>query len=173
MTAVLPNFRLLVPLASGSLASNPNTANMVHLISFKAYLSRFMAASAKLAPFLYDQMMPYMQASATAATQQCDGGNGGNSCGLQWTKGVEYDNNPGVGQQMAALEIVQSLLIKDSPAPVSADAGGTSKGDASAGTGSDDSTLPTTVTGKITTADKAGAGILTAIVVCGTLGGAW
>lgn len=114
-----------------------------------------------------------MQASATAASQQCDGGSDGTSCGLQWTKNSTYDGNTGVGQQMAALEIVQSLLIKNSVAPVTADTGGTSKGDASAGTGSDDSTLPAANTSKITTADKAGAGILTALVVIGTLSGAW
>jgi mannan endo-1,6-alpha-mannosidase len=141
--------------------------------SFKAYLARFMAAASKLAPFLYDQMEPYMQASATAATQQCDGGSDGTSCGLQWTKGSQYDGMTGVGQQMAALEIVQSLLIQKSPSTVSAKQGGTSKGDASAGTGGDDSTLSDATTTKIGTSDKAGAGILTALAAIGTLGGAW
>lgn len=142
--------------------------------SFKAYLARFMAAAAKLAPFLYSEMEPYMQASATAATQQCDGGSDGTSCGLQWTKGSQYDGSTGVGQQMAALEIVQSLLINKASPPVSADTGGTSKGDASAGTGGDDdSTLSDASTNKIDTSDKAGAGILTALATIGTLGGAW
>lgn len=133
-----------------------------------------MAASSKVAPFLYDQVLPYLQASATAASQQCSGGNGGTSCGLQWTKNSTYDGLTGVGEEMAALEIVQSLLVKNAVSPVTADTGGTSKGDASAGTGgSDDSTLSDASTAKISTADRAGAGILTALVIIGTLGGAW
>lgn len=133
-----------------------------------------MAASSKLAPFLYDQMLPYLQASAIAAAQQCDGGTNGTQCGLRWTLGTQYDGLTGAGEEMAALEVVQSLLIKNSAAPVTATTGGTSVGDASAGTGSaDDTTLPSAITGKITTADRAGAGILSALVIGGTLGGAW
>lgn len=131
-----------------------------------------MASSSKVAPFLYDQVMPYMQASATAASEQCDGAD--NACGLQWTKNSTYDGTAGVGQQMAALEIIQGLLVQKSASPVTADTGGTSKGDPTAGTGGDDdSTLSDAITSKISTADRAGAGILSAVVVVGTLGGAW
>lgn len=140
--------------------------------SFKAYLSRFMAASTKVAPWLYDQVRPYIEASAVAAAQQCSGGTDGVTCGLEWTKNTTYDGKYGVGEQMAALEVIQATLIQKSSSPVGADTGGTSQGDPSAGTGGDDDSggAPTSV---ITTADRAGAGILTAFVIISTLGGMW
>lgn len=138
--------------------------------SFKAYLARFMAASTKSAPFLYDQTMTYLDASAVAAAKICDGGDTGTTCGLSWTKGT-YDGNYGVGEQMAALEAVQSTLIKKAVAPVSSTTGGTSQGDPGAGTGGDsDPAAPQT---KITTADRAGAGILTCLLCIGTVTGGY
>ncbi|PPJ52333.1 hypothetical protein CBER1_10223 [Cercospora berteroae] len=139
--------------------------------SFKAYLSRFMAISTKYAPFLYDQIRPYIEASAVAAGQQCSGGTSGNSCGLQWTQNTTYDGLTGVGEQMAALEIIGALMINEVAAPVSAKTGGTSQGDPNAGTGGDkDPADPVT---PITTADRAGAGILTFLALAGTLGGSY
>lgn len=139
--------------------------------SFKAYLARFMAASTKSAPFLYDQMIDYLDASAVAAAAQCDGGTDGVTCGMSWTKNSTYDGTYGVGEQMAALEIVQSTLIKKATAPVSSTTGGTSQGDPSAGTGGDsDPSEPTSV---ITTADRAGAGIVTGVLVIFTICGGY
>jgi mannan endo-1,6-alpha-mannosidase len=103
--------------------------------SFKAYLARFMASSAKVAPWLYDTVRPYIEASAVAAAAQCSGGDDGVTCGLRWTDNSTWDGSHGVGQQMAALEIVQALLIDVSSAPVTADNGGTSAGNPDAGKG--------------------------------------
>lgn len=97
-----------------------------------------MASSTKVAPWLYDMVRPYLEASAVAAAAQCDGGTDGVTCGLKWTENSTWDGTYGVGQQMGALEIVQSLLIQQSSAPVTADNGGTSAGDSSAGTGTFD-----------------------------------
>lgn len=136
--------------------------------SFKGYLARWMAAATVRAPFTYPALMPLLQSSATAAINTCTGGPDGNSCGLEWTKNA-FDGSLGVGEQMSVLEVVQSLLSPTVPGPVSANNGGTSKGDPSAGTGG---TTPTGLqTGDITTADKAGAGILTIMVVVGFVGG--
>lgn len=140
--------------------------------SFKAYLARWMAATTQLAPFTYKQIMPKLQASATAAAQQCSGGATGNVCGLQWTKGTAYDGSFGVGEQISALEVIQSNLITKVAAPVTHNTGGTSKGNPSAGTGGD-TTAPGIQTGTITTGDKVGAGFLTTLVLVAVVGGAW
>ncbi|KAI6812247.1 mannan endo-1,6-alpha-mannosidase [Hortaea werneckii] len=138
--------------------------------SFKAYLSRWMAASTKFAPFVYDLVTPNLQASAQAAAQSCSGGDDGVTCGTRWTTGG-WDNTWGVGQQMNALEVVQGMLIQKATGPVSNETGGISRGDPSAGTGGD--SAPGTPSSQITTGDKAGAGILTAVILIGLLGGAW
>lgn len=138
--------------------------------SFKAYLARWMAATTVRAPFTYNALMPLLNASAVAAVNTCTGGPDGNSCGLQWTTGA-FDGSLGVGEQMSVLEVVQSLLTQTVPGPASANNGGTSKGNPGAGTGG---TAPTGIqTGTITTADKAGAGILTILVVFAFVGGLW
>ena len=144
----------------------------VDQLSFKAYLSRWMAATTKVADWTSNQLMPIIQASASAAAQQCSGGDNGRMCGLRWTQGSTWDGTYGVGQQMAALEVIQSNLISKVAGPVTNSTGGTSQGDPSAGTSSS-SQEPQGLTDKITTGDKAGAGILTTIVLVGILGGAW
>ena len=140
-------------------------------LSFKAYLSRWMAASTKYAPFVSDLVNTYLVASAQAAAKSCSGGNDGVTCGTKWTTGV-WDGAYGVGQQMNALEVIQGLLIDASAGPVGNRTGGISVGNPSAGTGGDDSN-PGAPTSLITTGDKAGAGILTAIIIVTLLGGAW
>lgn len=140
--------------------------------SFKAYLSRFMAASTKPAPFLSAQVEPYLIASAQAAAAQCDGGTDGVTCGMKWTQGSVWDGSYGVGQQMAALEVIQALLIKQTSAPVTGSTGGTSTGDNNAGT-ENYGAGPRPVLPGITTADRGGAWALTVGIVLGTLGGVW
>ncbi|KAK0800552.1 hypothetical protein LTR02_002741 [Friedmanniomyces endolithicus] len=138
--------------------------------SFKAYLSRWMAASSKVAPFVADLVALQLQTSAKAAAASCSGGNDGVTCGTKWTVGA-WDNTWGVGQQMNALEVIQGLLIDSVPGPVSNTTGGISVGNPAAGTGGD--TNPGAPTGRISTGDRAGAGILTAGILVALLGGAW
>ncbi|KAI6708730.1 hypothetical protein B2J93_1293 [Marssonina coronariae] len=130
--------------------------------SFKAYLSRWMAATTKMAPHTSDLIMAKLAPSAKAAALQCSGGDNGRTCGLKWTMGATWDGSYGVGQQMAALEIVQSNLITRVAGPVSNATGGTSVGDPSAGSDYSNTYNPLT---PATTGDKAGAGILTALVL--------
>lgn len=138
--------------------------------SFKAYLARWMAATMKLVPSTSSYILPKLQASAQAAAEQCDGGTDGTTCGFQWTDNSTYDDNTGLGQEMSALSVIQSMLISEAPELLTNDTGGTSTGDASAGdTSTSDSTG--TVDTPVTTSDRAGAGILTAIVISGVLGG--
>ncbi|CAK4032596.1 glycoside hydrolase family 76 [Lecanosticta acicola] len=138
--------------------------------SFKAYLSRWMVATTKVAPWTHDTIMPLIQASAQAAAKSCSGGDDGITCGTKWTTG-KWDGAYGVGQQMNALEVIQSNLIDNVQGPVGNKTGGTSKGNPAAGTGGDGN--PSAPQSVITTSDRAGAGVVTALVLIGLLGGAW
>lgn len=150
-------------------ACEPNGNCNVDQLSFKAYLSRWMAATTKVAPWTSDQILPLLASSAQAAAQSCSGGNDGNVCGTKWTQ-AGWDGTFGVGQQMSALEVIQSNLIKKVAGPVSNSTGGTSKGNPSAGTGT---TVHVEPPHAITTGDKAGAGVLTAVVIVSLLGGGY
>jgi mannan endo-1,6-alpha-mannosidase len=77
----------------------------------------------------------------------------------------------GVGEQMSALEVIQSNLIERVKGPLSSETGGTSKGDASAGQASDKEEQ-VILTG-VTKADRIGAGILTAVLSIITFAAAW
>ena len=122
-------------------ACEPNGNCNVDQLSFKAYLSRWMAATTKVAPWTSDQILPLLASSAQAAAQSCSGGNDGNVCGTRWTQ-AGWDGTFGVGQQMSA----------------------------SAGTGT---TVHVEPPHAITTGDKAGAGVLTAVVIVSLLGGGY
>ncbi|KAI9750954.1 MAG: hypothetical protein M4579_006234 [Chaenotheca gracillima] len=139
--------------------------------SFKAYLSRWLAASTKVAPFITNQVMPLLQASARGAAQQCSGGTDGVTCGIKWTQAA-WDGSYGVGEQMSALEVIQSNLISKVPGPATAKKGGTSKGDPGAGAGGDN-VPPGVQTEKITSGDRVGAGFLTTLICVGVIGGAY
>lgn len=143
----------------------------VDQMSFKAYLARWMAATTKMAPFTYDAVQAKLASSATAAAEQCSGGNNGRMCGLRWTMGATWDGSFGVGQQMSALEVIQSNLINQVGGPVTNATGGTSKGDPTAGGGNDAKAALGYIT--VTSGDRVGAGFLTTVVLIGVLGGAW
>jgi mannan endo-1,6-alpha-mannosidase len=147
----------------------PPTCN-TDMLSFKAYLSRWMAAATKVAPFIHDQVMKTLMTSAKAAALQCSGGANGRACGLQWTKGATWDGTTGVGQEMAALEVIISTQIDRIKSPVTNSTGGTSVGNNNAGSGSGGAATGLVDT-PTTTGDKAGAGILTAIMLVGMVGG--
>ncbi|KAJ8098914.1 glycoside hydrolase [Lipomyces tetrasporus] len=136
--------------------------------SFKAYLSRFMGLTAILAPWTYDTIYAHLvNTTVNGITQSCTGGRDGVTCGTSWL--VEgWDNTWGLGQQMSALETVQNLLINQVPAPYTATTGGSSPG----GNGGRRQTGYVT-TGIVSTGDRAGAGILTSIVLLMMLGAAW
>jgi mannan endo-1,6-alpha-mannosidase len=139
--------------------------------SFKAYYSRWLAATAKLVPYTHDNIITEFKTSAVAAVSTCSGGPTGTACGLRWTEGPVHDGSLGVGEQMAVMEIVQSNLVDSAPAWKSEVLGtGTSKGDVNAGAGLTD-TQHLVNNNRVTTTDKVGAGILTALVLLGVIGG--
>ncbi|ORY08540.1 glycosyl hydrolase family 76-domain-containing protein [Clohesyomyces aquaticus] len=97
--------------------------------SFKAYLARFMAKTALLAPFTKEKITNYLRKSAVAAAKSCSGPQ--DACGSKWYTGG-YDGTAGVGQQLSALEVTQALLmIKKNQMP---------------GTGGDQKPSPTSAT---------------------------
>jgi mannan endo-1,6-alpha-mannosidase len=139
--------------------------------SFKAYLSRWMAATTKWAPWTYDRIKPLLASSATAAATQCTGGSNGRMCGLKWANSSgAWDGTTGVGQQMAAMEIVLANMIQQADSPVTNSTGGTSVGN-SGGGGTDIGRidpLGSEVFAPLTTGDMAGA-IICTVVVCAAI----
>ncbi|KAJ5311933.1 Mannan endo-1-6-alpha-mannosidase DCW1 [Penicillium antarcticum] len=137
----------------------------VDQLSFKAYLSRWLAEVTQYAPYTYDQVMAYLRPTAEAAVKQCQGGERGTSCGMRWSSGT-YDGTTGVGQQMGTLEVLQALLTSDVGGALTSTTGGTSESNPAAGTG-DNKTDTDVPERQLTTADRAGAGILTVVGVSG------
>lgn len=135
----------------------------VDQLSFKAYLSRWMAETTQLAPHTYEAIMTKLRTTAQAAIRQCQGGESGAYCGFRWASDT-YDGTRGVGQQMGVLEVLQGLLVSNMSSPYTSKTGGTSEGNNAAGTDTEDKTTPFEYS-SITTADKAGAGIVTALIV--------
>ncbi|TQV92093.1 hypothetical protein V2A60_004393 [Cordyceps javanica] len=143
--------------------------------SFKAYLSRWLAAATQWAPHTYNTIIPYLRASAKAAVSQCVGGSNGRMCGLKWgNNDGKYDGSTGVGQQMAALEVLLSTSIKSRKTPLTADTGGTSKGDVNAGSGDIGRKDPVPSFSPPTSAMKAAAAFITLAILTGITGAiAW
>lgn len=121
-----------------------------------------MAASAQVAPFILDQVMPKLRTSASAAARTCTGGSDHSTCGMKWTSG-QWDQSDDVGVQMSVLEVMQATLVGGVAPPVTEDNGGTSKGDPSAGTESG-GPRPHSRRTDTSTANRAGAGILTILM---------
>lgn len=71
---------------------------------------------------------------------------------------------------MSALQVIQSNLIQSAGSPVGNNTGGTSPGNPAAGT---IDANPVAQLAAITTADRAGAGVVTTIIIILTLGVVW
>ncbi|KAK1758476.1 glycosyl hydrolase [Echria macrotheca] len=141
--------------------------------SFKAYLGRWMASSIKFAPWISGRVKPLLKASAEAAVSTCTGGSNGKMCGLKWTEPGKWDGTTGVGQQMAVMQMALSGLIDESPDPVT-HAQGVSVGNPSAGGQDVGKTDPFAIIygdEPVTVAGKAGAAILTTLVLLGLIAG--
>ncbi|GAW13075.1 hypothetical protein ANO14919_024530 [Xylariales sp. No.14919] len=130
------------------------------MLTYKGFLHRWMAYTAKLVPSVSDRIMNLTMTSAKAAVAQCTGGDNGRQCGFHWSSG-KFDGLLGAGQQMDALGVLSALLALDAAAPVTNTTGGTSAGDPDAGTKRN----PYMELSAITTGDRAGAGILTVAAI--------
>ncbi|GAP91324.1 putative glycoside hydrolase family 76 protein [Rosellinia necatrix] len=139
--------------------------------SFKAYLSRWMAATTKWAPWTFSRVKTLLRNSAVAAVKQCTGGDNGRMCGLKWANNSgAWDGTMGVGQQMAAMEVVLANMIEQAAEPLTDGTGGTSAGDPSAG-GSDDGRVDPVGWhyGPIRNGDRVGAGFVTFFILAALL----
>ena len=138
--------------------------------SFKSIFSRMLGFTSIMAPFTASSIDPLIKTSAEAAARTCSGGTDGHTCTLNWQL-TTHDDYYGLGEQMCALEVIQTLLIHDRPAPYKANNGGTSQGNANAGLDS----LTTNVLKNelnIKQKDRAGAAIITAVILGSLAGGA-
>jgi len=163
--------------------------------AFKGYTVRWMAVSSQLASFIRPNISTILAASAQGAAQQCVGKspNSGGSltpagssnapaggdtwCGRRWYQ-TTWDTYNGYGEQMSAASVFQNNLItmdgSTVPPPITAKEGGTSESHPDAGSNDQDSNTlnqPAVLTQKITTADKAGAAIMTLLALAIVAGG--
>ncbi|KKA26139.1 hypothetical protein TD95_004884 [Thielaviopsis punctulata] len=142
--------------------------------SFKTYLIGWMAKTAQLVESTRETVSSLLLTTGQAAVKTCTGeptawkGLANTACGQKWYTG-SYDGLNGVGEEMSALAAVMYNLYPDAHFPYSAKIGGNSTGNVNAGGSSTNSNGQVIV--KITTADKAGAAILTVLVISGLLGG--
>lgn len=153
-------------------ACEPRLTCSPDMFSFKSYLTRWLAQTTQIAPFTRDTILPALKTSAIAAAKQCSGGSNGRTCGLSWSKGTDWDGTQGVGQQMAAMSVIFTNLLQfdteqQIAPPLTNSSGGTSTGNPSAG--SQSVSNPTEIA-PATTADRAGAGILTTVVLVSITG---
>lgn len=128
--------------------------------SFRAYFARFMGLTAQLVPETQSQIMSWMNTSALAAAQSCSGGTDGHTCGINWSYDG-WDGWYGLGEQIDALEVILNSQILSKDKPYTHNTGGTSTGSGDAGSKTTATNVaPLNITGK----DKAGAGVLTAVL---------
>ncbi|GAB7364033.1 hypothetical protein MBLNU230_g4590t1 [Neophaeotheca triangularis] len=144
-------------------------------LSFRSYLARWLAVTTQLVPALADRIWPYLIASAEGAAAQCTGGANNQLCGAEWNS-TTWDGTQGMGEAMSALAVVQSMMLrvdKDLKPPYTLDTGGKSESNPDAGTDHKEDPTRLEIPKEVTTGDKAGAGILTAIVLITILGGSY
>ncbi|KAK6353190.1 hydrolase 76 protein [Orbilia brochopaga] len=152
--------------------------------SFKAYLARWMGYTAQVAPYTYDDIMPRLRKNAQLAAATCTGQPGGTACGLKWNIGAQWDGKYGLGEQLSALEVIQNTAPFVAPRGAGAGAvvdkeQGTSRSNPGAmGTrggvhNRNSQYLPYRLpTYTITNTDRAGAAIITLLVIAGVSFGA-
>ncbi|KAL2163587.1 hypothetical protein VTH06DRAFT_5645 [Thermothelomyces fergusii] len=136
--------------------------------SFKGYMHRALATVAVLAPFTFDTVVKTLRSSTEGCVSSClaDG-----TCGFRWDTG-EYDGDVAAGpagQQMSALAALSTILIEKEKAlkgPLTNTTGGTSQGDPNAGQKFEGVEPPR----EITAGDRAGASIVTAVVLASFMG---
>ncbi|EPY49582.1 mannan endo-1,6-alpha-mannosidase [Schizosaccharomyces cryophilus OY26] len=127
--------------------------------AFKGMLARYLSYTMQLAPYTSETIMSYLHASAKAAAKACSGGYDAVTCGNRWTwNNGTWDNNYGLGEQLSALEVIQSVLTPQYTTLLSLDTGARSKSNPSAG---QDTQVNYSVPAA-TKSDKGWAGFLTA-----------
>ena len=136
--------------------------------SFKGYMHRALATVAVVAPFTADTVLRTLRSSTEGCIKSCkaDG-----TCGFRWNTG-EYDGDVAkgpAGQEMSALAALSTMLLAHEgfmKGPLTNTTGGTSQGNPNAGSRyTDVEPMP-----DITTGDRAGAAIVTVVVLVSFVG---
>lgn len=130
---------------------------------FKSFLASWLTTLTEIVPYTANEVIPKILGSAQAAAKQCSGGKSGSDCGRRWYQGT-WDGTTSMESDMSALSIFSSSMIihKNSKGPLTSETGGSSKSDPTAGSGAAND--PTKLA-PITTADRAGAGIVTVLFI--------
>jgi mannan endo-1,6-alpha-mannosidase len=133
---------------------------------FKSFFARALGHTEALISEFSDEIHALLVTSAAAAAQTCVGGTDGMTCGLDWSYSG-WDGYYGVGEQMSALEVIQNVLVSGygSDTPYTNTTGGSSVGDADAGLSTIGETSLDSGKLDITSGDRAGAGIITAVII--------
>lgn len=136
--------------------------------TFKAYFTSWLGFMSLIVPAnTTAEVMAKFKISAVAAGQQCSGGSDGKHCGIRWTKRADWDGTSGLEQQMSVLGVLNAVMVPfTAQGPYNSDNGGKSESNPHGGTNTKDTLGPE----PITTGDKAGAGIVTAIFIILWLG---
>ncbi|EAW23580.1 glycoside hydrolase family 76 protein [Aspergillus fischeri NRRL 181] len=163
-------FKRFFPFQNGmvmsEIACEPNMMCDRNQDCFKGFLSSWLTFMTTIVPYTSSEIVPRIQQSALAAAKQCSGGSNHTLCGRRWHQDT-FDGTSSLEGQMSALSVFSSSMIAhkmQAQAPLTADTGGTSKGNASAGTGTEQAAPQPQ---PVTAGDRAGAGILTVVFLSG------
>ncbi|KAL2795420.1 glycosyl hydrolase family 76-domain-containing protein [Aspergillus keveii] len=139
-----------------------------NMLNFKGWSAMWMAMAAQMAPVTYDTVLPKLQGSAQAIGRQCDGETE-NLCGSRWYQET-WDGIKGLEVQMAALGGITSNLMMMSNAHTQTIDTNPNAKEQFLDTYSDDTpdALP-----QISTGDRVGSWILTALWGLGIMAAAW
>jgi mannan endo-1,6-alpha-mannosidase len=85
-------------------------------LSFKAYLSRWLAGTSLMAPHTSARIAPILRASALGAAAACTGAGHNVTCGSRWYLGGS-DGTSGVGQSLSVVEVLYALLVNETAPP--------------------------------------------------------
>ncbi|KAJ5740924.1 hypothetical protein N7493_000796 [Penicillium malachiteum] len=140
-------------------------------ILFKGLVVSWLANTALLIPSLYDGILAKLQASAEGAAKSCTGYDN-NTCGVRWYTET-WDGWIGMEEEISAsnvfsVQMLQWMNGSSDAAPVTSTTGGNSTSDPNAGQNEDNTTESSATI--VSTADKAGAGILTVLFIGGIVG---
>lgn len=133
---------------------------------YLGYTHRFLSVTTQLAPYTKTKIEPVLQKSVQAAVNQCTGGPTGRKCGFMWRDGVYVDPQKmsapttGACETMSVFGAVISMLYDNAPPPITLSSGGISNS-----TNDIYKQNSPIVFSPITTADKAGAAIITILVL--------
>ena len=136
---------------------------------FKGLTVMWLANIALVVNSTYTDILEKIQTTTAGAAKTCTGLNN-ETCGMRWYGG-EFDGQSGFDIDITATTLYSVAMlpfVRDTAKPLTGSSGGNTSADPSAGTETASDGYPTYT--PISTADRAGAGILTVIFTGGLVG---